>query len=79
MNDRRIPPVRLVQPDERETILIHDEPCRNCPSAHYPPDPEARDIMEWPEAERLKTAFPCAWRPDKLCRGYWDNVVNPTV
>lgn len=51
---------------------IHDRPCASCPSAHFPIDPESEDILEWPIEERLKTVFSCAWRPEKLCRGYWD-------
>lgn len=52
---------------------IHKAPCKHCPSAHYPPDPESTDIKEtWPREDQLQSVFPCAWRPEKQCKGYCD-------
>lgn len=51
---------------------IHDMPCDHCPSAHFPSDPECLDILNFAHTERVKLAFPCAWRPEKLCKGNCD-------
>jgi hypothetical protein len=53
---------------------IHAEPCEHCPSAHHPPDPEALDMRAWPRHLQVAAAFPCAWRPTKLCKGYCDSI-----
>ena len=52
----------------------HDEPCGRCPAYHFPLDPEAEDILNWPIEEMEKMQFVCAWRPTKLCRGNWDQI-----
>lgn len=62
--------VQRTEPEPR----MHKRPCTNCPSAHYPPDPEAQDIMQAPFQVRLETAFPCAWAPVRFCRGYCDQM-----
>lgn len=51
---------------------VHDESCEHCPSAHYPPDPCTLDFMELSKEDRMQSVFACAWRPEKLCRGYYD-------
>lgn len=51
---------------------IHSSPCSHCPSIISPNDPESQDIREWPKEERIKTAFACAWRLNKHCKGYCD-------
>jgi hypothetical protein len=64
------PPVRRPRPTE-----IWDLPCERCPSAHYPPDSESADYKKFYEAGELpagECVFPCAWRPEKLCRGVCD-------
>ena len=53
---------------------IHATPCALCPSAHYPPSEEVEDIHTWPRDLQIESAFPCAWRPEKLCRGYCDEL-----
>jgi hypothetical protein len=53
---------------------IHRSPCSHCPSAHYPSDPESDDIRACDRETRAKHAFRCAWRPEKLCRGYCDDM-----
>lgn len=54
-------------------MKTHDKPCQKCPSAHHLPDPEAQDILAaWPRKEQIAHAFPCAWRPTGLCRGWVD-------
>lgn len=50
---------------------VHDFPCDNCPSM-FELDPGVLDILRSPEKERLESVFACAWRPEKLCKGYWD-------
>lgn len=53
---------------------IHAAPCEHCPSAHYPPDPEALEILTYTKRVQLAYAFPCAWRRSALCRGYCDRA-----
>jgi hypothetical protein len=55
---------------------IHARPCKHCPSAigeklgqH---DEEATDYKAAPRDVQLESAFPCGWRPEKLCKGYCD-------
>jgi hypothetical protein len=55
-------------------VEIHAEPCKHCPSAHYPPSPEALDMRAWPRHLQVAAAFPCGWRPTKLCKGYCDSI-----
>jgi hypothetical protein len=49
--------------------VMHKTACKHCPSTHYPLDPEAADILLLPKSERIAHAFPCAWFPQKYCRG----------
>lgn len=66
-----IPPVYVA---ERPTT-IHKKPCAHCPSAHFPPDPESADIKaNWSRAAQIDVVFPCAWRPDAMCRGVCDDL-----
>lgn len=53
---------------------IHASPCAHCPSAHFAPDPESLDLLRAPRLVQVARAFPCAWRPSALCRGYSDTV-----
>jgi hypothetical protein len=53
---------------------VHRRPCAHCPSAHFPPDPEAEDLARAPREQQVRAAFPCGWRPRKLCRGYCDRI-----
>lgn len=56
-----------------QSLEVHTECCAKCPSAHGSGhDPETRDILTWDKSERMETVFACAWRPDKLCKGYYD-------
>lgn len=50
----------------------HKRPCKHCPSAHSPPDPEAADILAQPHAVRVDHAFICAWGNSRFCKGYRD-------
>ncbi len=55
--------------------VIWKRPCGKCPSAHYPPDPEAIDMAAWYRAGKIEAqeaVFPCAWRPKKICKGVAD-------
>jgi hypothetical protein len=52
---------------------VHAAPCRNCPSMAGT-DPEVEDVLTWPEPYKQQTVFPCAWRREKLCRGYCDKI-----
>lgn len=54
--------------------MRHKVACKNCPSAHFPPDPEVLDIQKWPHPERVKTAFPCGWNGKRYCKGYCDQM-----
>jgi len=59
------------------TEVIHIKCCKKCPSAlGKTHDPEVRNILKWPKKERLKTVFTCAWRQNKLCRGYYDLMIG---
>lgn len=51
---------------------VHGLPCRCCPSAHFPIDPEMEDLCNAPIEVRAAHIFVCAWRPEKLCRGAFD-------
>lgn len=68
----RIPKPEDPGPRPRE---IHRHPCARCPSAHYPPDPQALDYLTAPREVQLREGiFPCAWRPEKLCKGVCDRL-----
>jgi len=52
---------------------VHIDHCPNCPSKWgeiHGHDPETLDMLGWPD--RHLQVFPCAWRPEKLCRGICD-------
>lgn len=55
-------------------MRAYTRPCRHCPSAHHPPDPEAEWIMAQPHAVRVENAFPCGWNGKRFCRGYCDRA-----
>jgi hypothetical protein len=69
---RKIIPPPLLGP--RAEPRAHDHPCKHCPSAHHPDDPESAEIKTWPHEERLKTAFPCGWNGRRYCKGYCDQM-----
>lgn len=66
----KIPRVSI---DEVPCSGVHESPCVNCPSTRGT-DPEVQDILKLPREKRVETAFPCAWRREKLCKGYWDKI-----
>lgn len=52
---------------------LHSAPCKQCPSTgDISEDYEMQEILESSKAVRQAHAFRCAWRPEKLCRGYCD-------
>lgn len=53
-------------------LPVHRECCERCPSAKGQPDEFTKDFMKLPLDLRRMTVFPCAWRPNKLCKGYYD-------
>lgn len=54
-------------------LPVHDQCCARCPSQPgSKPDPFTLDFMKLERDLRMKTVFPCAWRPSKLCKGYFD-------
>lgn len=53
---------------------MHIKPCKNCPSAHFPPDPEVEVILTWSHEDKLKTVFPCGWNGKRYCKGYCDSM-----
>jgi hypothetical protein len=66
----KLPVVKDLDPQPRK---IHSKPCEECPSIKGT-DPECEDIKKLPHKDRLETIFLCAWRPNKLCRGYCDSM-----
>jgi hypothetical protein len=75
MNLRKIPaPVVDCLPRDAAHTTIHKAPCKHCPSAHYPPDPESLDVQTWPRQHQREALFVCGWRPDKLCKGQCDEL-----
>ena len=54
---------------------IWKRPCKHCPSAHFPPDPESLQMTQFYKAGEItvwEAIFPCAWRPQKMCKGVCD-------
>lgn len=53
--------------------VIHKTCCKNCPSARGH-DEETQDMKDNCSKEYIakETAFVCAWRTSKLCKGYCD-------
>jgi len=52
---------------------VHKNYCKNCPSYHGT-DPEAEDIAGLPDGIRQTYVFPCAWRPEALCKGVCEKL-----
>lgn len=59
--------MKIPQPEKLPPFepVPHSTYCRLCPS---PIDPETEDYMPLPDGERQKHVFPCALRPNRLCR-----------
>lgn len=71
---------------------IHKGCCKHCPSKRIKEagmtDPETEDFKAFftKEEQAQKAIFPCAWRPDKFCKGicdefdinqkYLDNIIS---
>lgn len=57
---------------------IHAKSCKHCPSAHNAKagiiDPESAEIATLPKEDIVaeQHLFVCAWRPNKLCKGFCD-------
>lgn len=68
----------IPQPVEPKIVTqVHKNYCPNCPSnrAVFPDsDPEAKEIEGYPDGERQMFVFPCAWRPNKLCKGICESL-----
>jgi hypothetical protein len=64
----------VVKPPEDIPRRIYAVACSRCPSAHYPPDPEAQDIAKLPKEERIRHVFVCGWRRGALCKGVCDEL-----
>ncbi len=68
-----IPPLKALPPRPTE---IHDAPCERCPSAMNAreglKDEESEDYKAAPREIQIESCFPCAWRPEKLCKEYCD-------
>lgn len=64
----------IVEPPEDIPRRIYAVACSHCPSAHYPPDPEAQGIAALPKEERIRHVFRCAWRGAALCKGVCDEL-----
>lgn len=53
-------------------LEIHNSPCKYCPSTKGS-DPESDDLKNHVDKDlRYLLAFPCAWRPEKRCKGLCD-------
>lgn len=62
-------------PHENPQPKAHKVCCAHCPSApHRPQDPEVQDILKWPKAARIETAFACGWNGKRYCKGYCDTM-----
>ena len=56
---------------------IHASPCAHCPTVACQRsgvvDPESEEIRDaCSRDQQIESAFRCAWRPEKLCKGYCD-------
>ena len=61
----------------RSVTEVHKNYCAKCPSNRnvFPePDPESKDIASLPDGEKQMHVFPCAWRPNKLCKGVCEEL-----
>ena len=54
-------------------LSVHKDNCQYCPSARGS-DPESEMYAALPEGERQLYVFPCAWRPEKLCKGVCEEM-----
>ena len=76
MDLKRIPKIKIAPKPKK----IWKTPCKHCPSAYSPPDPEALDFekaVKTGELSAKEVVFACAWRPQKLCRGICDKLNYP--
>jgi hypothetical protein len=75
--------MNMVQVDFKDNpaigMPVHKDCCKRCPSNTTNPDPEVRDYMAMPKDLRMMTVFPCAWRKEKLCKGYYDLMTSGEV
>lgn len=64
-----------VPPPLQRPTSVHSRPCRHCPAAHFPPDPEAEDILGYVRSGEMsadEATYCCAWNPSKRCKGAAD-------
>lgn len=62
-------------PPLQRPTAVHERPCRLCPAAHYPPDPESEDILGYVKSGEMsadEATYCCAWNPSKRCKGAAD-------
>lgn len=66
--------IPVMEPLPPTPTELHSSPCKHCPSTKddLSEDYEMQDILNAPKSVRRDLAFRCAWRPEKLCRGYCD-------
>lgn len=60
-----------------EPKLANSSPCKHCPTAHFPPDPESALIKSGVKSGELRAedhVFRCAWNMSRLCRGVCDSL-----
>jgi len=68
------------------TTEVHEHPCAHCPSiaTRDETDPELRDyesediLNSTDKAYLLESKFRCAWRTEKLCKG-WSDLVDGRI
>ncbi len=63
--------IKLPNAIKEPNYVMHKRHCKHCPSATSS-DPECDEIKKLSHNEKVKTAFPCGWRPTKFCKGYCD-------
>jgi len=64
----------------QSTAVVHevwDEPCENCTGLGS--DGEAEDLIKAISAGKenaMSWVYPCAWRPERKCKGWCDSLIN---
>ncbi len=60
-------------------LPVHKTYCARCPShPSKEPDDEALEFLSMPRELRMLTVFPCAWRREKLCKGWHEACEHGT-
>lgn len=68
------PPILKISELPVPITAVHESYCSSCPSKWHKPDPESEEIAGYPDGVRQQYVFPCAWRPNKLCKGVCEEL-----